>query len=247
VLRWLADAGSALVDLVLPTTCAGCGAGEGSAGLCVGCAGALAAAVPARVRPAPEPAGLPRTVALAGYGGALSAAILQYKERGRYGLVQVLGERLAGVVTVAAPQGRPLLLVPVPATSAAARRRHGDHMARLARHAAATLCRSGRAAAVAYPVKALPRPDSAGLSAADRAVAASASFVVRPRSLPAVRAATGAGVTVVLVDDVITTGATLSAVATRLRAAGVPVSVAAVLAATPRHGSSRFGGSSRSA
>jgi predicted amidophosphoribosyltransferase len=49
-----------------------------------------------------------------------------------------------------------------------------------------------------------------------------------------VRDAVAAGARLVVVDDVLTTGATLAAVAQRLRSAGVDAPVAAVLAATQR-------------
>jgi predicted amidophosphoribosyltransferase len=107
-------------------------------------------------------------------------------------------------------------------------------MRRLAGRAARELHRAGVPAAVAYPLRARRRPDFAGLSAAQRLRAAAGGFVVRRRRLEAVRAATAAGILPVLVDDVVTTGATLAAAAERLRAAGVTVPVAAVLAATQR-------------
>jgi len=228
---------SALLDLVLPADCPGCAEPGATRVLCGPCAAALASATPRRVRPEPEPPGLPRCVALAAYAGTLRGALLAYKEKGRHGLAGPLGERLADVVAAAAgPPGR-LVLVPVPATAAAARGRYGDHMRRLAGQAAAALRRRGRPAAVAYPLRALPRPDSAGLSSADRLRVAAGAFALSAGRLPALRAAVAAGARPVLVDDVVTTGATLAAVAGGLRAAGVDPQVAAVLAATRRRAS----------
>jgi predicted amidophosphoribosyltransferase len=72
------------------------------------------------------------------------------------------------------------------------------------------------------------------LSAAERWSAAAGGFVVRPTRVAAVRSAAAAGIRPVLVDDVLTTGATLAGAAARLRAAGIPVAAAAVIAVTPR-------------
>jgi predicted amidophosphoribosyltransferase len=178
---------------------------------------------------------LPRSVALAAYAGTLRAAILAYKERGRHTLAGPLGDRLADV-TLAALGGppAPVLLCPVPATTAAARQRYGDHMVRLARRTARELTRRGRPTRVVYPLRARPRPDSAELSSEDRLRLAPDAFTLMPARLPAVRAAVAAGSRLVLVDDVVTTGATLAAIAIRLREAGVDAPVAAVLAATQR-------------
>jgi predicted amidophosphoribosyltransferase len=235
--RRLAAGWAALVDLVLPATCAGCGA-PGTA-WCTRCAASLAAAAPAASAPSPSPPGLPPVTAAGEYAGPLRHAIVAYKERGRHALAAVLGERLAAAARVAVARQRgaqpvPVLLIPVPATAAAARRRYGDHMVRIARRAAIALNRGGVPAAVAYPLRARRRPDFAGLSAAQRRAASAGAFAVRGKRLAAVRAATAAGVRPVLVDDVLTTGATISAAAASLRAAGVPVNAAAVIAATRR-------------
>jgi predicted amidophosphoribosyltransferase len=126
------------------------------------------------------------------------------------------------------------VLIPVPATATAVRRRYGDHMTRLARRAAGRLRAQGWPAGVAYPLRARPRPDSAGLSRAERERLAAHAFVAVPRRVAAVRRAVAAGATPVLVDDVVTTGLTLAAAARRLYASGLPVPLAAAIAATPR-------------
>ncbi|HEY2948172.1 MAG TPA: phosphoribosyltransferase family protein [Micromonosporaceae bacterium] len=233
---WLAGAWADLADLVLPTDCAGCAAAGAALryGVCPSCIAALEALTPFATRPTPAPPGMPRCVALGGYDGVLREVLLGYKERGRYTLSRPLGALLARAVAEASSDARtPVLLLPVPATAAAARRRHGDHVWRFARHAAAELRRSGRTAAVAQPVRALPRPDSAELDRAGRAAAAATAFRLRAGRVPSTqrRAARAA---VVLVDDIVTTGATLAAVRLLLAEAGLQVYAAAVLAATAR-------------
>jgi predicted amidophosphoribosyltransferase len=221
-----------LADLVLPVECAGCRlpAGPLRLGFCVGCAAVLAAQDPRPVRPDPAPPGLPPCVALGRYDGPLREALLSYKERGRHRLARPLGRLLAEVVAAAAEPG-PVLLVPVPATGRAVRQRHGDHVRRLAGYAVARLRAAGRSAAVVQPLRALPRADSTTLDRTARAAAAADAFGLRPGRIPALRRLAG-GRTVIVLDDIVTTGATLAAVATLLRAAGVPVATAAVLAAT---------------
>jgi predicted amidophosphoribosyltransferase len=230
---WLSAVGADLTDLVLPTACAGCG-GPGVAaryGVCAACVTAVTALRPHRTRPDPAPAGLPPCVALADYGGVLRELLLAYKDRGRHRLARPLGRLLA--VAVAELTAGPAVLVPVPDTAAAARARHGDHLWRLARPAAQWLRATGSPVALARPVRALPRPDSAGLDTAARAAAASTGFAPRPGRLRALRRL-AAGRRVILLDDVVTTGATLAAISRLLADGGVPVGGAAVLAATRR-------------
>lgn len=237
----------ALADLVLPGECAGCRQARVPLreGACADCVTRLRTLRPGPVRPTPAPPGLPDCVALGDYQGVLREMLLAYKERGRHGLARPLGSLLAEVVAegVTARPGSsgggrapvPVLLVPVPATARAVRDRHGDHLRRLSRHAAARLRRGGWAVTVASPLRALPRPDSTDLDSSGRAAAAATAFRLRAGRLPALHRLT-AGRQVVVIDDIVTTGVTLAAVTRLLGSAGVPVTVAAVLAATIRHG-----------
>lgn len=223
---------AALIDLVLPTACAGCGGAWVGNAVCRDCAAVLAGpAVPAR--PTPAPPGLPPCLTGGEYVGVRRELILAYKERGRRDLARPLGAVLARVVRAGWPAGATgaLALVPVPATAAAIRARHGDHMLTLARAASAQLRRYGLAAGVVPAVRALPRPDSAHLNREARAATAVAAFEVRPGWVSRLRPLADSGAVVVL-DDILTTGSTLSAVTLRMLEAAVPVAFAATLAAT---------------
>lgn len=83
-------------DLVLPAECGGCG--RARAVLCPRCRAALCGAAPRRVRPVPEPPGLPVVHAAARYGDEVRAVLLAHKERGVLGLAGPLGTALAGAV-----------------------------------------------------------------------------------------------------------------------------------------------------
>jgi len=232
----LASALAAAADLVLPGGCAGCDGASGQPlrrGVCRACVDSVSALRPHRTCPDPAPEGLPPCAALGDYDGVLRQLILAYKDRGRHPLGRPLGRLLAQVV--ASLVTGPALLVPVPDSAPAARARHGDHLWRLARPAAAWLRAAGHEVVLARPLRARPRPDSAGLDTRRRAAQATGAFRVRPlRVAGARRWLERTGAPVILLDDVITTGATLTAVAARLDAAGLPVAGAAVLAATRR-------------
>jgi predicted amidophosphoribosyltransferase len=193
----------------------------------------LAAAVPHPVAPTPAPVGLPPCRALDAYDGVLRQLILAYKERERHDLARSLGRLLAAVVSTAVSPG-PVVLVPVPDTGRAARQRYGDHLARLASHAARALRRAGWPVAVSPALRALPRLDSTALDSGARARAAADAFRVRSAALAGLRRAVASGGRVVVLDDIVTTGVTLTAVSRQLAAVGVTVEAAAVLAATRR-------------
>lgn len=229
---------TSLVDLVLPVRCAGCGRGDAGQ-LCPACRDALSALVPYPTAPVPTPSDLPPCVALGPYQGVLRDVLLHYKERGAYRLAGPLGDGLAaGLAAIAVrlgyPHGVPLVVVPVPATAAAVRARHGDHMVRLARHAVRGLNAGGWPAVTVRPLTARSRPDSTRLSAASRAAVAAMAFRIRTGQTGRIGDAQRAGALVLAVDDVITTGATMAALAGRLGAAGVRVAGAVALAATER-------------
>jgi predicted amidophosphoribosyltransferase len=220
---------AALADLVLPASCVGCGAAGGP--LCRPCAREVWAGpgVAAAVGPLP-------CLAAGPYEGVLRDAILHYKERGRRGLAGFLGATLGRAVSAGWPDpaAGPVVLVPVPGTAKSIRARQGDHMLRLARHAERYLRSNGYPVAVVRPLRARPKADSAGLDREQRAAAARHAFA--PRSGWSARLRVLGELTdygaVVLVDDVLTTGSTLAAVASVLSGVGVPVTFAATLAVT---------------
>ncbi|MFF7449308.1 MULTISPECIES: ComF family protein [unclassified Streptomyces] len=87
-----------LTDLVLPAECGGCG--RPRAVLCPECRAVLSGSVPCRVRPEPEPAGLPVVHAAARYADEVRAVLLAHKERGALALAAPLGVALARAVRV---------------------------------------------------------------------------------------------------------------------------------------------------
>jgi len=229
--RLLRDLLGELLELVLPEDCAGCGTDRGL--LCERCRTELAA--PARVRwPDPVPPGLPTPWSVAAYDGPVRAAVVAAKEHGRTRLARPLGDALARAVVAAAgrvgDRPAPLLLVPAPSRRAAVRARGHDPTLRTARRAAAVCRAQGLPVAVAPVLRVAGRVrDQAGLGAGERAANLAGNLSVPARFVPLV-----AGRPVVLVDDVVTTGATLAEAARALRLAGAQVLAAATVAATSR-------------
>ncbi|MYS25270.1 Predicted amidophosphoribosyltransferases [Streptomyces sp. DvalAA-14] len=213
-----------ITGLVLPVDCAGCGLPRTE--LCGRCTGLLGGAAPARrVWPSPEPPGLPPVYAAARYGDEVRAVVLAHKERGALGLARPLGAALATAVRQV-PVAGPVLLVPVPSARRAVAQRGHDATARMA-GAAARLLRGRGAAARVVPVLRQLRPvaDQSGLTAAERLANLSGAVAAAGGRLSLLRAAP-----VVLVDDLMTTGASLTLAAAAVRAAGGCVAGAAVVA-----------------
>jgi len=189
-----------LVTFLFPPQCASCTA-YGS-GLCERCA-PLDAAPVARRLPSLQVAGL------AHYSDAYRRAVLAVKD-GRRDVIAALGERLALLV----PAGT--LLVPVRTTAARRRVRGIDGVEAIARRAALRAD-----AMVACAVNPVGRDTQRGRSR-DGRLAAYGRFRCDPMLV--------AGRTMILVDDVCTTGATLEDCAGAIRRAGGRVERAVVVA-----------------
>ncbi|UYB42128.1 phosphoribosyltransferase family protein [Streptomyces sp. Je 1-4] len=224
-----------LAGLVLPVDCAGCGRPRTE--LCAECRRVLArdGRGARRVRPWPEPGGLPRVWAGAPYADEVRAVLLAHKERGALRLAGPLGAVLCGAVRGLRAGGGPLLLVPVPSARRSVAGRGQDPVRRIALAAAGELRRTGtgtgaRVLAVLRQRRAVA--DQAGLSARQRLANVTGALEVR---VGAGRLLTGRAA--VLVDDLVTTGATLAEAARAVTAAGGRVAGAAVVAAP----SSAFG------
>lgn len=212
-----------VLDLVLPLECGGCGAP--ATRWCAACAAELsvAAGEPHVVSPPVDPQ-VP-VFALGRYAGVRRQAILAMKEHGRRDLVAPLACALIVGVDHLLSWGmleNPLTMVPAPTRRWAARRRGGDPVSRMARIAGATLGRHHDVTVVpALRMRALAR-DSVGLGASARERNITGRVLLRgqrPRN------------EVVLVDDIITTGATARESVRVLQAAGVRVRAVLAVAA----------------
>ncbi|MEJ5946155.1 phosphoribosyltransferase family protein [Pseudokineococcus basanitobsidens] len=232
----VAGALGALARAVWPVACPGCGLPD--VAVCDGCRRSLLGPAPVV---APSAAGTPPVRAGAAYEGPARRLLLAWKEQGRHDLAPLLADALrrAGsgalppdVVTTRGvarpcgrrPRGRPLGLVPMPSRGSAVRARGDDLVADLARRWARVLRAGGRPVVVA-PVLALRAGagDQVGRGAAARAAARSGALRLRG----------AAPATCVLVDDVVTTGSTLSEAAAVLGRGGATVLGAVVVLATP--------------
>lgn len=228
-----------VADLLLGGACVVCG--RPGRALCRPCAADLPTA-PRVSWPTPTPDGLALPIAAGDYDGPLKALVNAHKEHQVLALAAPLGDLLAlavadllGEVVPAARWGAGVALVPVPSRGTVVRSRGHDPLLRVARRAASRLRRGGVPAGVLRPLRVRRRMrDQAGLSAADRGANLAGAFV-------SVRAATPGDRPVVVVDDVLTTGATAREAQRALEEAGHRVAGIATVAATRRRTGSRGG------
>jgi predicted amidophosphoribosyltransferase len=236
---------ASVLELLLPTRCAGCDLHDDAdlRGLCPACVVTIRGAAPlswslesvGSSLSSPSGVASLRAFAAATYDGVVRAALLNYKEHGRRCLQRELGGCLA-VSVLAATRVSPaafrsadgLLLVPVPSAVAAQRERGHDPVGGMARDVVRRLSAAGlqiRIAAVLRQARTVA--DQSGLDAVARhANLTGALTVVNPASIRGRR--------VVIVDDIVTTGATALEAARALTAAGAVVGAVACVAATPR-------------
>jgi len=217
----------AFVDLVLGGVCAGCEL-PGSA-VCPDCRAVLRASA-FRAWPDPVPPGLAPPTATAPYDGVVRELILAHKEHARYPVAGPLGEALAGAVRTTLGPGRAAWLCPVPSPAGRVRARGHDPLGRITAAAARRLRAQGYDVRVARALRVVRRPaDQSGLSAEGRAANLSGAFQLRSRWAERLT-----DQPVLVVDDVLTTGATLAEACRALAAAGTPALGCAVVAATRR-------------
>ncbi len=205
-----------MLDLMLPLACGGCGAP--STRWCEACACAFSAepvVVTTRVDP-----GVP-ILSLGRYAGARRQAIVTMKDRGRRDLTVPLGAALARGVDQLLRWHlveQPVTLVPAPTRWIAARGRGGDPVT-----AVATVATRIPGVHVASLLRMkMGARDSVGLSISARQHNVAGRVALRRAPRPATE--------LVLVDDVVTTGATVAESVRVLKSAGFRV--AAVLTLT---------------
>lgn len=213
------------LDLAFPPTCAGCGT-EGQA-LCPGCAPAVDARLGlppgtpvGLVVDLPEP--LLQLEWCAPFAGVVRRALHDLKYRGERRLAEPLGSAVARRWARAGRGGD--LLVPVPVHEGRRRERGYDQAELVATVAA------GELGLPVWPVLERWRATEAqfALDRRRRAGNVAGAFRLRPGAKHSIR-----GAWIVLVDDVITTGATLRACAAALEQAGA-AAVSAVAVARER-------------
>jgi len=216
---------AALLDLLLPPTCPGCGR-EGTP-LCATCTRPLRRrlaeppGVPLGLR-SRMPAGVDQLEWLAPYTGTTRAALHALKYQGVRTLAEPLGMLLAARWAHAGRGGD--VLVPVPL--------HGDRLHERGYDQAELLALAAGRRLRLPVVPALRRGEATtaqhALGRGARATNVGHAFVVPHRASVLI-----AGRWAVIVDDILTTGATIGACATTLRAAGAR-SVSALVVARDR-------------
>ncbi|WP_111718500.1 ComF family protein [Homoserinimonas sp. OAct 916] len=225
--QWLSGAMRETFGVILPTQCAGCGRPDDS--FCAGCVAALDPHLLVwTVRgPGDDVEARLEVSAALDYAGVVRAALIAFKDGGRTGAARQLARPLQAAIDhrlaltrTGEPDAREVALQQVPSTRAALRRRGYDPVGLLLKKAGLRSMKLLRHRG--------GHTDQAGLGAKAR-------WQNLHGSLVADRAA--AGLDIILVDDILTTGATLLEARRALTAAGARVLGAATVAHTGRRAS----------
>lgn len=235
---WLSGAAADLLALAVPVHCVCCGAEDRT--LCASCGSRIRrlARSPFRAESgAPALMDVDGTIMLpvvaAGvYRDELAQGLLSFKRHGQHQLRMSLGRALAAAVSAAARGRSGILLVPVPTGTAAYLNRGFSPVHLLLKEAARQLPGLEIADVLARkPGPGLLFPGrmggQKGLGRGARAQRVRGSMRVPPGSRQRVQ-----GRPCIIIDDVLTTGATIGEAARALHVAGAQVRGAVVLAAT---------------
>lgn len=223
-----------LAGLLLPRGCAGCDLPDET--LCPSCRALFSHVV---LRPFPG-AAAGGAYACAVYEGRVRRAVLAWKDHGDEECDREFSRLLVALAATVLPPEHPglasssLVVVPAPSTSASLAARGRRHLMPLARSVASYYRSHGidaRAEAALTFGGAGKAVETVG--AGQRASRAGERLVVREGA----RRRLHGGVAIVI-DDIITTGATMRACAAALESAGATVPAELALAATPRYGAS---------
>jgi ComF family protein len=206
--EWLRKVIDEAADVVLPPRCPVCNepAPEGRALFCVGCAEIVEIAPHPVIAAAGEP--LTDLVAAFAYGGPVADAIVRFK----HGDVPALGTRIARLALEVARAQDADVIVPVPLHPARIASRGFNQASVVASEVSRAL---GRPVSTGWLRRIRDTPSMSGMGRVERHANVKRAFEARHL--------TGklSGATALLVDDVWTTGATATACARALLAAGI--------------------------
>ncbi|MDO9484583.1 MAG: ComF family protein [Actinomycetota bacterium] len=160
------------------------------------------------------------------YEGLLRELVLAHKERGVRALTAVLGALLGQAVLAASGDTATVVLIPMPPHRASLQERGRDCVDELARAAAGHLRRSGISCSVESRLR--------WRHERDRHVGQSARGRQDVREALVAHNRPASGASYVLVDDVVTTGATVSEAIRALKASGLSTPTVACVASRSR-------------